>query len=297
MYDTAKMLNRWFVENGDDLLRCDIDADVGYLLYAPYAAVSSWVPDERYWGIEDHEIPRCGHQGFEEFSKSLQKDGYSFAMFELGPNAAEPHATCRALAIHSAFFMDEASQRKLADHIEQGGRLFISGELPTVDLQWEPCTVLRDAVEAAVKQGRTEVVYQKANFFADGKFADAVAATGVEPSVRYSDDMRAYVHRNGDDCFVFFFNFDVDGEHDKLDRVPGTTRRNEARLEDVRGAANPAGSPRIVRGQRQERGRRHRVGHSHPGRRSGGRATRRLQFLRRVADLKLTTCGQKLSRA
>jgi hypothetical protein len=125
------------------------------------------------------------------------------------------------LAIHSAFFMDEASQRKLADHIEQGGRLFISGELPTVDLQWEPCTVLRDAVEAAVKQGRTEVVYQKANLFADGKFADAVAATGVEPSVRYSDDMRAYVHRNGDDCFVFFFNFDVDGEHNKLIEFQG----------------------------------------------------------------------------
>lgn len=228
MYDTVKMLNRWFAENGEDLLRCEIDADVGYLLYAPYAAVSSWVPDERYWGIEDHAIPRCGREGFEEFSKSLQKEGYSFAMFELGPDAADPHATCRALAIHSAFFMDEPSQRKLADHVNQGGRLFISGELPTVDLEWEPCTVLRDAVEAAVQQGSTEVVYQKANLFADGNFADAVAAAGIEPSVRYSDDMRAYVHQNGDDCFVFFFSFDVDGEHDKWIEFQG--RRIELKL-------------------------------------------------------------------
>jgi hypothetical protein len=103
----------------------------------------------------------------------------------------------------------------LADHIERGGSLFISGELPTVDLHWRPCTVLRDAVETAVRQGRSEVVYQKSNFFADGRFADAVAAAGLEPGVRYSDNMRAYVHRNEEDCFVFFFNFDVDGEHDK----------------------------------------------------------------------------------
>lgn len=215
MYYTAQMLNRWFEKNGSDLLRCELDIDAGYLLYAPYAAVSSWVPDERYWKVAGHEIPRCGHQGFEPFSKSLQEAGYAFATFELEPATSQQLRACRSLAIHTAFFMDAPAQRKLVDFIDQGGRLFISGELPEVDLCWNPCTLLREAVEKAVKSGQSRVVYRKTSFFADGHFADVLAEAGLKPNVRYSDNMRAYVHRNEDDYFVFFFSFDLDGQHDK----------------------------------------------------------------------------------
>ncbi len=228
MYDTAKMLNSWWAENGEALLRCSIDADVGYLLYPPYAAVSSWVPDQRYWGLAGHDIPRCGYQGFEDFSRSLQQSGYSFAMFELEPATVERLASCRALAIHSAFFMDEPAQHKLVEQIERGGRLFISGELPTVDLQWRPCTLLGDAVRAAASAGHGRVVHRRENLFAGGRFAQVLAHAGLVPSVCHADNMRAYLHHGEEDDFVFFFSFDTEGEHDKWVEFSG--QRVELRL-------------------------------------------------------------------
>ncbi len=215
MYYTAKMLNRWFEENGEDLLRATIDIDASYLLYAPYAAVSSWVPDERYWKVAGDAIPRCGFQGFEPFSRSLQQAGFSFGMFELESATDVQMKAPKALAIHTAYFMDEGPQRRLAEFVEQGGRLFISGDLPTVDLRLQPCTVLKEAVEKAVKEGSGCVVYREASLFADGCFADRMAEAGLEPEVRYSENMRAYVHRGDDDYFVFFFSFDLAGQHEK----------------------------------------------------------------------------------
>lgn len=213
MYDTAGLLNRWFAAHGDDFLKAVPELDAAYLLYAPYAAVSSWTPNEQYWGIKEHDIPRCGHEGFEEFSQSLQAAGYAFGMFELDAAADEQFRAPRSLAIQSAFFMDEKSQRRLASYIESGGRLFISGELPTFDLEWRPCAVLKEAVE---RHG-ANVVYRRENLFADGNFAAVLKTAGIEPNVAYSDDMRAYVYRapGQDDYFVFFFGFDLTGAHDK----------------------------------------------------------------------------------
>lgn len=208
MYFTAKMLNRWFVEHGQAFLKSELDIDSAYLLYAPYAAVSSWVPDERYWGIKDHDIPRCGHQGFEEFSTSLQGAGCSFAMFELEAASDEQLKAPRSLAIQSAFFMGAAEQEKLAKFIEGGGKLFISGELPSVDLEWKPCTRLRVAVEKAGRDFPSRVIYRRDNLFADGKFAQRLAEAGITPNVTYQGDLRAYVYRGQNEYFVFFFGFE-----------------------------------------------------------------------------------------
>lgn len=213
MYHTATMLNRWFREHGEALLECEFDVDCAFLLYAPYAAVSSWVPDQRYWGLAD-DVPRCGREGFEEFSRSLQSAGYSPAMFELDAASDAMLDRPRALAIHSAFFMGPDEQEKLARYIERGGRLFISGQLPEVDLAWQPATRLKDAVTAAIATGR--VVYRRENLFAGGEFARHLVAAGIVPQVATSDErLRAYVFRQDERFFVFFFNFDVAGEHDK----------------------------------------------------------------------------------
>lgn len=217
MYDTMKMLNRWFVEHGEAFLSCEIASDVAFLLYAPYAAVSSWVPNEEYWGVKGHEIPRCGRAGFEEFARVLQDAGYTYSMFELESATPETLAKPKALAIQSAFFMDQKCQQKLADFLACGGRLFISGELPTLDDRWQPCTILKDAVEA----NHANVVYRSGNMFTDASIRTLLAASDIKPSVLCSPGLRAYVHSNGRDTFVFFFNFDTAGDHDKEIRFSG----------------------------------------------------------------------------
>jgi beta-galactosidase len=225
LYTAAEFLCHWFEEHGHALLACEPTTDVAYLLYAPYAAVSSWIPNGSYWGLEGREIPRCGHEGLEEFSRSCQESGFAVAMFELEAADEKKLAEPGALAIQSAFFMDAECQEKLAAYVRGGGRLFISGDLPTLDLRWEACTVLKDAVEAAVAGSEGKVVYRQKNLFTDGNLPATLRASGIEPLVTYSENMRAYVHRHGDadDAFVFFFNFDVDGTHEKQITFAGDT--------------------------------------------------------------------------
>jgi hypothetical protein len=123
--------------------------------------------------------------------------------------------SCRALALHSAFFMEEPAQEKLARHIRSGGRLFISGELPVVDLRWRGCTVLKEAVLDARRRRDDRVLYREENLFAGGRFSDVLAEAGIQQNVRFAEKMRACVHRRDGECFVFFFNFDAAGQHEK----------------------------------------------------------------------------------
>ncbi len=212
LYPTAKLIDGFFAAHGSDLLKARLEADCTYLLCSDYAAVSSWVPDEKYWHIPDYEIPRCGHQGLEPFAIAMQEAGYVFDMTELEAASLERLLEERALAIHSAFFMAEADQDKLARYVEAGRPLFISGQLPTETERFEPCTRLKDAVEANAGKN---VTYSQENLFSTGKIIAALGAAGIKPKVTYSDNMRAFVYRSENDFFVFFFNFDVSGSHEK----------------------------------------------------------------------------------
>jgi hypothetical protein len=182
--------------------------------------------------VKGHRLPRCGREGFEEFSRSLQEAGYSFAMFELDAAAPERLRSPRALAIHSAFFMDAPEQEKLARFIEDGGRLFISGELPEVNLRRRACTRLKEAVAKAGREGSGSVVHREENLFSGGDFAAVLAGAGLRPRVTCSPNLRAHVHRrregSDEECFLFFFNFDAAGSQEKVVEFYG--RRLELRL-------------------------------------------------------------------
>ena len=215
MYDTAKMLNNFFAEHGHALLDAKLETDITYLIYSPYAAVASWIPDEDHWHVPERTIPRCGYLGLEPFAIALQDAGYVFDMIELEAATDDQLLPRPALAIHSAFFMARPEQEKLVRYIETGRPLFISGQLPTCTDTFEPCQLLKDAVLA---HNGKNVSYDGQNLFADGRIVAALQAAGITPKVTYSDNMRAYVHRNQNDFFVFFFNFDLTGEHAKVVR-------------------------------------------------------------------------------
>ncbi len=136
MYDTATMLNQWFQKHGSALLACEEQKEVGFLLYSPYAAISSWFPSREYWDLA-YEIPRCGRDGFEEFSRSLQEFGYSFRMFEIESATTNELTEFPALALQSAFFMGREEQSKIAEFIRSGRKLFLSGDLPELDVHVE----------------------------------------------------------------------------------------------------------------------------------------------------------------
>ncbi len=204
LYDAAASINAWFNQHGDALVACDPEPEAAYMLYAPYAAVASWVPDEDHWAIEQHDLPRCGYEAFEPWSSSLQRAGFSPVTQELETADVDWMLSCKSVSIHTAFFMGKAEQKKLADLIAAGGRLFISGELPSVDLKLKPCTLL----EEAVKKAGDNVAYQRENRFVGNRFAAQLADAGLDSRVTCSDRLRTMVHFGEQDRFVFFFNLE-----------------------------------------------------------------------------------------
>jgi len=194
------------------LLDCEPENDAAFLLYAPYAAVASWVPDDEHWAIAEHDLPRCGYEAFEPWSSSLLRAGYSPVAQQLETATLDWMLSCKSVAIHSAFFMGKAEQQKLAELIRRRGRLFVSGELPSFDLDLKPCTVLKDAVEAAANNSQT-VTYRRENLFADGEFAGRLLEAGIRSRVTCSNKLRVLVHHGEKDQFVFFFHFEDGAPH------------------------------------------------------------------------------------
>jgi beta-galactosidase len=220
MYDTARLVNGFFARHGSDFLAARLEADCTYLLYADFAAVSSWVPDANHWHLDGYDIPRCGYEGLEPFAIAMQQAGYVFDMTELDALSLDRLLDQRSVTLHSAFFMAESAQNKLARYVEAGKKLLISGQLPDRTETFAPCTRLKDAVLA--HDGRN-VTYRRENLFTTGGIVPALDAAGIKPNVTYSDGGRAFVYRGERDYFIFFFNFDRDGTHEKVVNFHGHT--------------------------------------------------------------------------
>jgi len=192
------------------------------MLYAPYAAVASWVPDEEHWGIEGHDLPRCGYEAYEPWSSSLQRAGFSIVTQELETADLDWMLACKSVSIHTAFFMGVAEQKKLVQLITAGGRLFISGELPSVDMDMKPCTLLKEAVEESLQGATDKVTYQRENLFAGNDFATRLTGAGLGSRVTCSDRLRTMVHFGGPEAFVFFFNLEEGVGHSHWIEFDGT---------------------------------------------------------------------------
>jgi len=211
MYEAMRLLNEWFAKEGADFLKAETDWDVTLLIVPEYAAVSSWVPDRKNW-VLDHAIPRAGYDVIEPATFICNRNGVNCELAELPAMTVDSLLARKRVAIHLGFFLATDEQRKLVEFVRRGGTLICSGELPTYDETMKPCTLLKDFVMA----GHEGLHYSTGNIFNDERaFLGNLRLTGWNRSLTCSDGMLAFVFRNGDDQFVFFFNFDRDGEHEK----------------------------------------------------------------------------------
>lgn len=94
------------------------------------------------------------------------------------------------LVFASSQYLDAAIQRKLADYVLGGGHLLLFGELPLLDMEQQPCTILADALGVKyVAPHRAEERYYL-SLQADGEpevrvwQADTFDAPGAEVFVR-----------------------------------------------------------------------------------------------------------------
>ncbi len=260
MYHAMRMLNEWFAREGEGFLRAELDMDVCLLVVPEYAAVSSWVPGGKapHW-VLPHAVPRAGYGVIEPATMTCNAHGVNYGIAELPALSADDLLKKPRAAVHLSFFLPRKDQQTLVDFVKRGGTLIASGELPAYDENMDPCTILADFVRAygdGKAKAKGTLLYSTGNVFNDERaFLGNLRLAGWKPHLSYSEGLRAFVYRHENDYYVFFFNFDRHGRHDKVIQYQG--RRLEVTVGSktcgvvhvkggTAGGAGKAGADRIV---------------------------------------------------
>ncbi len=88
--------------------------------------------------VSDLQTHRAGNF-WDSFLKALLLLGYRYDVKNIQDGEIDPE---RLLILPCARYLDAAIQRKIADHVEGGGRLVIYGELPLLDMTGRACREL-----------------------------------------------------------------------------------------------------------------------------------------------------------
>ena len=104
-------------------------------------------------------------EGLENLTRSLLFLGFRFPAI----NIQDRPITSSALVFASCRHLSATLQHKLADWVKAGGRLLLLGDLPYLDMEGKPCTILADAIGV------------KALGFVEGR-------DGYSPAVRVTDE-------------------------------------------------------------------------------------------------------------
>lgn len=94
-----------------------------------------------------HNLERFrGTEAMERVGRSLLMNHFRFTAVDVQNGALSPERV-HTLVVFTGAYLPEAVQRKLVDFARAGGSLFLYGMMPTMDMEGNPCTVLKDALE------------------------------------------------------------------------------------------------------------------------------------------------------
>jgi beta-galactosidase len=77
----------------------------------------------------------------EILTRSLLFEGYRFPAFDLQNREPDPERT-PVLMLAAAQHMDALVQQRLAEYVDRGGKLFLFGSFPALDMEGQPCPIL-----------------------------------------------------------------------------------------------------------------------------------------------------------
>lgn len=124
---------------------CELDRaqEVGVLYYRPYAR-ASFVSDGNEASVNGHRLS-APYEGFERLFELLFWSNVDPAIIDpwVSSDALEG---IRDLFVATGPYMDKTTQELLAHFLSNGGRLHISGPIPSMDLSFLPCALLADAL-------------------------------------------------------------------------------------------------------------------------------------------------------
>lgn len=87
-----------------------------------------------------------GVDGMERVGRSLLMNHFRFTAIDVQNKPIHPDQV-HTLVVFTAAYLSESIQQKLVRFAREGGSLFLYGMMPTMDMEGNPCTVLKDALE------------------------------------------------------------------------------------------------------------------------------------------------------
>ncbi len=138
-YDSLKQFGRIIKSFSEELASTTKVNDFTVGFYKPYYAT------EYLKGpfIEDIEDKRTRHF-YDGLGRLLYLAGYSYDFTDIQKIKKENLFKKEKLVLYSMGFMDEVTQTKLAEYVENGGSLLLYPDIPVKNLKGERCTVLAD---------------------------------------------------------------------------------------------------------------------------------------------------------
>lgn len=135
----------------DKLAEMDEERDSVALAFIPdyYLTESVYPGSTKMREMVDNLEWHRGGGARQILARTLLYAGFRFGATDIQSRPLTPETT-PVLALASARFMAAEVQGRLVDYLTAGGRLLLCGEVPTHDMLGNPCTLLAEALGAAV---------------------------------------------------------------------------------------------------------------------------------------------------
>lgn len=195
MYETMKILNRWFEVVGERLLKADRWEDLRFAVQASPSAVMSWSDPENMSG--DHLL--AGRE-IEELSFAAQESGYVPSFFALeSKSRTESQRIETPVVVMGNKRIESSAMESLRTHLDSGGRIIYGGSLPECDWADTPVPELGEHDRLLVLPRR---VVAKPNLF-----PSFLSDSGIHPKLPVGEGVRFFLYESTHDTIVFFFKY------------------------------------------------------------------------------------------
>jgi beta-galactosidase len=141
--DTVRSLNEFFNRRGSEFLETLPVRNVAFGIYLPYAHSAVWVAEQEWEQATVLGIPNHGQVllKFQQLCLANQQDFDLVNLQVVEEDHLRSHPT---LVLASGRWMDGRTQEKLRSYVLGGGRLILVGEIPQLNEDFQPISILAE---------------------------------------------------------------------------------------------------------------------------------------------------------
>ncbi|MDB5053556.1 MAG: Beta-galactosidase-like protein [Bacilli bacterium] len=175
-YFSLKLLNRFFLDFGSELMESASSAPLTWGIYNGYSQLGCWGLESEIKSLGKKSV-YAGRNGFDHFQNIARQYNIDYSMVNIAESDV-PVDKHPMLVLVGGFFMDEKTQRNLVRYVKSGGILNLTHDVPALNENFEPCTYLREEIFGGLEPTDGEYLYGKGKvlYTSDNLFAAAEAS-------------------------------------------------------------------------------------------------------------------------